>query len=122
MKLLPSVSVPVVLAMTAILFMTASGLSPALAQQQSPAPADRIVQQNIANALVKAGIDPRVTSVQVIATADHVVYLKGLISNPDTIKLAGTVASKTAPSYRVVNNIKSSFFDDPSHVTGDKTK
>jgi hypothetical protein len=97
-------------------------LSPAFAQQQSPAPADRAVQQNIANALVKAGIDPRVTSVQVVVTADHVIYLKGLISNPDTIKLAGATAAKAAPSYRVVNTIRSSFFDDPNHVTGDKTK
>jgi hypothetical protein len=30
--------------------------------------------------------------------------------------------ARTAPSYRVVNNIRSSFFDDPNHVTGDKTK
>ena len=122
MKRLPSVFVPVALAMPVILAMTASGISPALAQQQSSAPADRAVQQNIANALIKAGIDPRVTSVQVIATSDHVVYLKGLISNPNTIKLAGTVAAKTAPSYRVVNTIRSSFFDDPNRVTGDKTK
>jgi hypothetical protein len=105
---------PVVLAVTV--------LSSASAQQQSAAPADRAVQQSIVNALVKAGIDPRVTSVQVVATADHVVYLKGLISNPDTVKLAAAVAAKTAPSYRVVNNIRSSFFDDPGHVTGDKTK
>ena len=105
-----------------VLVVLLAGLSPALAQQQSPAPVDRALQQTIAKDLVKAGIDPRVTSVQVLVTADHVVYLKGLISNPDTIKLAGTVAVRTAPSYRVVNNIRSSFFDDPSHVTGDKTK
>ena len=113
MKRLSLVLVPAVLATV---------LSPVMAQQQSSALADRAVQQNIANALVKAGIDPRVTSVQVTVTADHTVYLKGLISNPDTIKLAGAVAAKIAPSYRVVNNIRSSFFDDPNHVTGDKTK
>ena len=100
----------------------AAVISPALAQQQSSAPADRAEQQTIAAALVKAGIDRRVTSVQVVVTADRAVYLKGLISNPDTIKLAGAVAAKAAPSYRVVNNIRSSFFDDPSHVTGGKTK
>jgi hypothetical protein len=113
MKRLSLIVMPVVLAAV---------LSPALGQQQSNVPADRAIQKNIADALAKAGIDPRVTSVQVTVTADHVVYLKGLISNPDTIKLAGTVAAKTAPSYRVVNTIRSSFFDDPSHVTGDKTK
>ena len=96
--------------------------SMAQAQKQSDAPADRTVSQNISKALVKAGIDPRTTSVQVVTTADHVVYLKGLISDKDTIKLAGQVAAKTAPSYRIVNQINSSFFDDPSHVNGGMSK
>ena len=100
----------------------AGSLSWAQAQVQSNAPADKSMTQNISKALVKAGIDPRTTSVQVVITADHAVYLKGLISDAGTIKLAGSVAAKTAPGYRVVNNIRSSFFDDPSHVTGDKTK
>jgi hypothetical protein len=60
--------------------------------------------------------------VQVIATADHAVYLTGLISDRAKVKLAGDVAAKSAPSWRVVNNIRSSFFDDPNHVRGDKTK
>jgi osmotically-inducible protein OsmY len=94
----------------------------AQAQEQSTSPADEAVSKNISKALVKAGINPRLTSVQVIATSDHVVYLTGLISNKDTIKLAGDVAAQTAPSYRVVNNIKSSFFDDPNHVSGGMTK
>lgn len=99
-------------------------LSPADAQaaEQSRLPADQAVQQNISRALVQAGIDPRRTSVQVMTTSDHVIYLSGLISNRDTIKLAGTVAAKTAPSWRVVNNIRASFFDDPNHVNADKTK
>ena len=94
----------------------------AYAADQSRQPADQAVQQNISRALVQAGIDPRRTSVQVVTTSDHVVYLSGLISNRDTIKLAGSVASKTAPSWRVVNNIRASFFDDPNHVNADKTK
>lgn len=94
----------------------------AQAQQQSGAPADRAMAQNISSALIKAGIDPRTTSVQVITTSDHAVYLIGLISDPERVKLAGTVAAKTAPSWRVVNNIHTSFFDDPNHVRGDKTK
>ncbi|HEX3484939.1 MAG TPA: BON domain-containing protein [Micropepsaceae bacterium] len=92
------------------------------AAEQSGLPADRAVQQNISQALVQAGIDPRRTSVQVVTTSDHVVYLSGLISDRDTIKLAGSVAAKTAPSWRVVNNIRASFFDDPNHVNADKTK
>lgn len=92
------------------------------AAEQSRAPADQAVQQNISRALVQAGIDPRRTSVQVITTSDHVIYLSGLISDRDTIKLAGSVAAKTAPSWRVVNNIRASFFDDPNHVNADKTK
>ena len=85
-------------------------------------PADRAVAQMISNALVKAGIDPRTTSVQVITTSDHAVYLTGLIGDQNRIKLAGETAAKAAPSWRVVNNIRSSFFDDPNHVRGDKTK
>lgn len=105
----------------AILAMTflATG---AVAQTQSSAPADRAIAQRIANALAKAGIDPRTTSVQVKTTSDHAVYLTGLISDRAEIKLAGDVAAKAAPSWRVVNNIHSSFFDDPNHVTGGKTK
>lgn len=92
------------------------------AQTQSNAAADREVSQNISKALADAGIDSRTTSVKVITTSDHVVYLTGLITNKETIKLAGDVAAKAAPSFRVVNQIHSSFFDDPNHVTGDKTK
>lgn len=92
------------------------------AQTQSSSPADRAITQKIAEALAKAGIDSRTTSVRVITTSDHVVYLSGLISNQETIKLAGEVAAKTAPSYRIVNGINSGFFDDPNHVSGDKTK
>ncbi|HWD48762.1 MAG TPA: hypothetical protein VG309_02475 [Rhizomicrobium sp.] len=92
------------------------------AAEQSRLPADQAVQQNVSRALVKAGIDPRLTSVQVVTTSDHVIYLSGLISDRDTIKLAGTVAAKTAPSWRVVNTIHASFFDDPNHVNADKTK
>jgi hypothetical protein len=94
----------------------------AQAQTQSNTPADKNVSQNISKALVKAGIDPRTTSVQVITTSDHVVYLKGLISNQKTIKLAGDVAAKTAPSYRIVNQINSGFFDDQNHVNGGMSK
>jgi osmotically-inducible protein OsmY len=97
-------------------------LTDAHAAEQSRVPADQAVQQNISRALIQAGIDPRRTSVQVVTTSDHVVYLSGLISDRDTIKLAGTVATKTAPSWRVVNNIRASFFDDPNHVSADKTK
>ena len=92
------------------------------AQTQSSSPADQKVSQKILQALAAAGIDSRTTSVKVITTSEHVVYLTGLISNQDTIKLAGDVAAKTAPSFRIVNQIQSSFFDDPNHVTGDKTK
>jgi osmotically-inducible protein OsmY len=94
----------------------------AQAQTPSTAASDQETSQKISAALEKAGIDPRTTSVQVIVTADHTVYLKGLISDRETIKHAGEVAAKTAPSYKIVNNIRSSFFDDPNHVTGDKTK
>lgn len=94
----------------------------ALAAEQSHAPADLTVQQNVSQALVKAGIDPRVTSVQVVTTSDHVIYLSGLISNRDQINLAGSVAAKTAPSWRVINTIRDSFFGSPNHVNADKTK
>ena len=92
------------------------------AAEQSRLPADQAVQRNVSRALVKAGIDPRLTSVQVVTTSAHVIYLSGLISDRDTIKLAGTVAAKIAPSWRVVNTIRASFFDDPNHVNADKTK
>jgi len=94
----------------------------AQAAEQSRLLADQTVQQNVSRALIQAGIDLRRTSVQVITTSDHVLYLSGLISNRDTIKLAGSVAAKTAPTWRVVNNIRGSFFDDPNHVSADKTK
>ena len=97
-------------------------ISDAQAQVQSDAPGDRAVTQRVSEALVKAGIDPRTTSVRVVTTADHTVHLSGLISNAQTIKLAASAAAKAAPSYRVVNTIHSSFFGDPSHVTADKTK
>jgi hypothetical protein len=99
-------------------------LSGAIAEaaEQSRLPADQAVQQNVSRALVQAGTDPRLTSVQVVTTADHAIYLSGLINNRDTIKLAGAVAAKTAPSWRVVNNIRGSFFADPNHVNADKTK
>ncbi len=105
-----------------IAFAVAVLTSEAHAQIQSSTPADRAVTQNVSQALVKAGIDPRTTSVRVVTTADHTVYLFGLISSSQTIKLAVNAAEKAAPSYRVVNNIHSSFFADPNHVTGDKTK
>lgn len=94
----------------------------AQAQTQSPAPADKAMAQSVSNALVKGGIDPRTTSVQIVTTSDHAVYLTGLISDPNRIKLAGDLAAKAAPSWRVVNNIRASFFDDPAHVRGNKTK
>jgi hypothetical protein len=107
------------LAVISILIFPAAA---AQAQQQSDAPADRAMAQTISSALIKAGIDPRTTSVQVITTSDHAVYLTGLISDRNRIKLAGDTAAKAAPSWRVVNNIRASFFDDPNHVRGDKTK
>jgi osmotically-inducible protein OsmY len=94
----------------------------AFSQTQSSAAADKAATQNVSHALVQAGIDPRVTSVQVVTTSDHVVHLSGLISNVQLIKAASAAAAKAAPGYRVVNNIRSGFFDDPNHVTGDKTK
>jgi len=94
----------------------------AIAEAQSSATADKAATQNVSRALVQAGIDPRVTSVQVVTTSDHVVHLSGLISNVQLIRAASAAAAKAAPGYRVVNNIRSSFFDDPSHVSGDKTK
>ena len=92
------------------------------AQVQSTSPADEAISRDVSKALIKAGIDPRTTSVKVVTTSDQTVYLTGLISNRDTIKLAGDVAAKTARSCHIVNQIHSSFFDDPNHVTGDKTK
>ena len=103
------------------LFLLTS-LTDVWAAEQSRLPADQAVQQNVSRALIQAGIDPRRTSVQVVATADHAIYLSGLISDPETIKLAGTVAAKAAPSWRVINNIRASFFADPNHVNADKTK
>lgn len=98
-------------------------LLPAMqAQTQSSSPADQEISQKISKALAAAGIDSRTTSVKVITTSDHSVYLTGLISNKDTIKLAGDVAAKTAPTFRIVNQIHSSFFDDPNHIKSDKTK
>lgn len=98
-------------------------LAPAIwAQTQSAVAADQAVSEKISKALAAAGIDSRTTSVKVTTTSEHEVYLTGLISNKDTIKRAGQVAAKTAPSFRIVNQLHSSFFDDPNHVTGDKTK
>src|ERR1700753_2588414 len=99
-------------------------MSPAaeIAEAQSSATADKAATQNVSRALVQAGIDPRVTSVQVVTTSDHVVHLSGLISNVQLIRAASAAAAKAASGYRVRNNIRSSFFDDPSHVSGDKTK
>ncbi len=103
-----------------LLLVSATGVR---AAEQSRLPADQAVQQNVSRALIDAGIDPRRTSVQVVTTSDHVVYLSGLISDRDTIKLAGAAAAKAAPSsWRVVNGIRGSFFDDQNHVRGDKTK
>ncbi len=107
--------------MAAILLMAACALG-VRAQEQSSASADQTVTDKISKALADAGIDPRTTSVQIVTTSDHVVYLKGLISDKDTIALAGTVAAQTAPDYKIVNKIHSGFFDDPNHVTGDKDK
>jgi hypothetical protein len=111
-----------VFAIAAFIFLSGAYSNLAFAQTQSPAPADRALTQTIAAALVKAGIDPRVTSVQIVVSADHTIYLKGLISDPKLVKLAGDTAAKTAPGYHVVNAIRSSFFDDPNHVSDGKTK
>lgn len=105
-----------------VAFAIAALSSEAHAQMQSNAPADRAATQTVSQALVKAGVDPRTTSVRVITTADHTIYLSGLISSSQTIKSAVSAAQEAAPSYHVVNNIRSSFFGDPNHVTGDKTK
>lgn len=94
----------------------------ALAQMQSNAPADQAVARAVSSALIKAGIDPRVTSVQVVTTSGHAVYLNGLIGDQNEIKLAAATAARAAPNWRIVNNIHSGFFDDPSHVTGGMTK
>src|SRR5690242_614235 len=90
--------------------------------EQSRLPADQAVQQNVLRALISAGVDPRRTSVQVVTTSDHVIYLSGLISDQNTINAAGAAAAKAAPSWHVVNNIRASFFADPNHVNADKTK
>ena len=111
-------AVKAALAGLTLLLYTANGQ----AAEQSQSPSDMAVQQKVTQALIKAGIDPRSTSVQVVTTTDHVVYLSGLISNRDTIDLAGSVAIKAAPSWRVVNTIRGSFFSDPKHVNADKTK
>lgn len=112
--------------MYAVVKVTLVGLSllgmPSWAQEQSNSPADKAAARNISRALIAAGIDPRMTSVHVITTSDHVVYLTGLIADQNKIKLAGDAAAKAAPSYRIANNIRASFFDDPNHVRGDKTK
>jgi hypothetical protein len=94
----------------------------AFAQMQSAAPADRAATQSVSRALIQVGVDPRVTSVQVVTTSDHIVHLSGLISDPRLIKAASDAAAKAAPGYRIVNNIRSGFFDDPRHVTGGMTK
>jgi osmotically-inducible protein OsmY len=112
----------VCIALAIIIAATLSGPTQVWAQVQSNAPADRSITQNISKALIKAGIDPRITSVRVITTSNRVVYLSGLISDAQTVKLAAVVAARTAPGYRVVNNIRSSFFDDPNHVNGGITK
>jgi len=98
------------------------GAGHADAQVQSTATADQAVTQKVSKALVQAGIDPRTTSVKVVTTADHTIYLSGLISSAQTVKMAESAARKAAPSYRVINNIRSSFFADPNHVVGDKIK
>jgi osmotically-inducible protein OsmY len=102
------------LSICCLIVLALAAPSRVFAQIQSNAPADRATTQDISKALIKAGIDPRTTSVQVKTTSNHVVYLSGLISDPQTIKLAGDVAVRMAPGYRVVNNIRSSFFDDPN--------
>jgi hypothetical protein len=94
----------------------------ALAQAQSNAPADRATTQGVSRALLQAGIDPRTTSVRVVTTAGHIVYLSGLISSGQLIKAAVSAATKAAPGYRIINNISSGFFDDPNHVSGGITK
>jgi BON domain len=112
----------VCIALASIMAATLSAPIQVWAQVQSNAPADRAITQNISKAMIKAGIDPRTTSVQVITTSNRVVYLSGLISDAQTVKLARVVAERTAPGYRIVNNIRSSFFDDPNHVNGGITK
>jgi hypothetical protein len=112
----------VCIALAIIMAATLSRPTQVWAQVQSNAPADKSITQNISKALIKAGIDPRTTSVRVITTSNRVVYLSGLISDAQTVKLAAVVAARTAPGYRVVNNIRSSFFGDPNHVNGGITK
>ena len=96
-----------------------AGFSMAQAQQRSQAPADKALSKKIFNAIVQAGLDLRTNSLRVIVTADHTVYLKGLISDANEVQLAVKVAQDNAPSgYTVVNKISGSFFDDPNHNTG----
>jgi hypothetical protein len=99
--------------------LTCVVFSLAHAQQRSQAPADKALSKKIFNAIVKAGVDLRTNSLRVIVTADHTVYLKGLISDANEVQLAVKVAQDNAPSgYTVVNKISGSFFDDPNHDTG----
>lgn len=104
---------------SAILLLSATAVR---AAEQSRQPADQAVQQNVSRALIGAGIDPRRTSVQVITTSDHAIYLSGLISDRSPIQQAGAAAAKAARGWRIVNNVRSSFFSDPNHVNADKTK
>jgi osmotically-inducible protein OsmY len=92
------------------------------AQQQSQTPADTALSEKIHTALGKAGIDFNATPVQVVVAADHTVYLKGGLGNPQQIRLATKVAEQNAPGYRVVNQIKGGFFADPNHVIGGQDK
>ncbi|HUZ12233.1 MAG TPA: hypothetical protein VMU93_05230 [Caulobacteraceae bacterium] len=66
----------------------------AQAQTPSNAPADLAAARNVSRALVGAGIDPRVTSVQVTAATGHVIYLTGLIGDAGKVRLAGTAAAR----------------------------
>jgi methionine-rich copper-binding protein CopC len=102
--------------------MLMAGLSLAHAQVQSKVPADKALAKKILNAIVKAGVDLRTASVQVVVTADHTVYLKGLISDSNEAQLAVKTAQENAPGYKVVNKINGGFFDDPNHVNGGMTK
>jgi len=70
------------------------------------------MSKKISQALVKAGIDPRITR-----SSDHDRrprrLSEGLISDPNTIKLAGSVATKAAPI--TASSIRSiPFFDIPT--------
>jgi osmotically-inducible protein OsmY len=102
--------------------MVIAGLSLAHAQSQSTAPSDKALSKKIFNAIVKAGVDLRTNSLQVVVTADHTVYLKGLISDSNTVQLAVKTAQDNSGGNKVVNEIKGSFFDDPNHVNGGMSK